>query len=76
MASPPGTIYQQPQPADYEIFASGLPYTTGPDTDRYGTFVSTGAGRGSETGEVAMVVGIDILADAWRADLNTVRRPV
>lgn len=77
MASPPGTIYQQPQPADYEIFASGLPYTTGPDTDEYGTFVSALAPVVvPETGEVAMVVGIDILADTWRADLNTVRRPV
>ena len=43
MASPPGTPYEQPKPADYTVFKDKRPFTNGPDKDEYGTFVSASA---------------------------------
>lgn len=66
MASPPGTIYKDPGSKDYEIFRSGKPFAIGPATDEYGTFISALAPVFDPvTGDVIMVVGVDILADDW-----------
>ncbi len=68
MASPPGTIYREPTPENFTIHSNGRPYTEGPYTDEYGTFVSGFAPvRDPRTGKVLMVVGLDILADDWQS---------
>ncbi len=68
MASPPGTVYEQPSPADVAIFTTGEPVTIGPTEDEYGTFVSALAPvLDPDTGRVLMAVGMDIVADDWLA---------
>jgi PAS domain S-box-containing protein len=68
MASPPGTVYERPSPADMAIFTTGKPVAIGPATDEYGTFVSALAPvLDPDTGQVLMAVGMDITADDWLA---------
>ncbi|NLF97417.1 MAG: response regulator [Candidatus Riflebacteria bacterium] len=73
-ASPPGTVYLKPDPAIYKVFEDGRPVEVGPFNDEYGTFVSAFAPViDVKTGEVAMVVGIDVLAEDWRCLLARAR---
>lgn len=66
-ASPPGTIYEKPDSRLWSVFSRGVPIVIGPFTDEYGTFVSAFAPvKDSKTGEVIMVIGIDVLAEEWR----------
>ncbi|MDD8024884.1 MAG: response regulator [Acidobacteriota bacterium] len=75
MASPPGTVYDQPSPENFRIFQDKRPTTLGPVTDEYGTFISALAPvLDPHSGEVLMVVGLDILAGEWQARLRAVRR--
>lgn len=70
LASPPGTVYRNPAPEGFTVFRSGNPATLGPFTDEYGTFVTALAPvLDPRSGEVLMVVGLDMLADEWRARL-------
>ncbi len=71
MASPPGTVYEEPSAEDFAVFATGRPVTMGPTTDEYGTFVCALAPIcDPNTGEVLMAVGMDILADDWHTTVN------
>ncbi|MBC7257374.1 MAG: GGDEF domain-containing protein, partial [Chloroflexi bacterium] len=64
MASPPGTVYQEPGPEDFDVLQTGRVYTIGPVSDEYGTFVSALAPvLDPQTDHVIMAVGIDILAE-------------
>ena len=75
MASPPGTQYEQPKPADFRIFKDKQTFTNGPDKDEYGTFFSASAPViDPQNGEVLMVVGLDILATDWQAHVNAARQ--
>lgn len=66
-ASPPGTIYEKPDSRLWSVFFKGIPIVIGPFTDEYGTFVSSFAPvKDPKTGEVIMVVGIDVSAEEWR----------
>ena len=74
LASPPGTVYEQPTKEIRDIFRNGRPFVQGPYTDEYGTFVSSFAPvlhRG--TGDVLMVVGVDVEAGDWRWALMKAR---
>jgi|GEM_PF-370334 len=74
MASPPGTVYEEPSAEDLGVFTTGRPSTMGPVTDEYGTFVCALAPiLDPSTGEVLMAVGMDVLADDWRATVNRAR---
>lgn len=74
MASPPGTVYEEPSAKDFGVFTTGRPSTMGPVTDEYGTFVCALAPiLDPDTGEVLMAVGMDVLADDWRATVNRAR---
>jgi len=74
VASPPGTPYLDPPAALYDVFATGRPVTVGPFTDEYGTFVSAFVPvYEPRSGAVAMVVGLDVLADTWRRRLAAAR---
>ncbi|MBU1108552.1 MAG: response regulator [Candidatus Riflebacteria bacterium] len=73
-ASPPGTVYEQPDPGVYEVFATSRPVVVGPFVDEYGSFVSAFAPViDGKSGEVAMVVGIDAIANDWRLLVATAR---
>jgi PAS domain S-box-containing protein len=70
LASPPGTVYEEPTPGNWEVLRTGEPYTEGPCTDEYGTFVSAFAPvRDPRGNRVLMVVGLDILVDNWQAEI-------
>lgn len=65
-ASPPGTVYERPDPLIFKVFTDGRPVEVGPFKDEYGVFVSAFAPViDVKTGEVSLVVGLDILADDW-----------
>ncbi len=67
-ASPPGTVYQQPAPENFELFRTGRPATMGPTQDEFGTFVSAIAPvLDPQTGQVLMVVGVDISMVEWNS---------
>ncbi len=75
MASPPGTVYEQPSEAFLQIFADRHPWVGGPSSDEYGTFVSAIAPvLDPESGEVLIVVGIDIEASDWQARVEAAKR--
>lgn len=77
MASPPGTVYREPGSENWEAFRTGLPCTIGPYTDEYGTFVSALAPvLDPYSGDVLMLVGIDVSADRWQAIIGGARRGV
>jgi PAS domain S-box-containing protein len=65
-ASPPGTIYEQPEADIFEVFRTGRALADGPNTDEYGTFVSGLAPViDPVTAEVVLLVGIDLDAATW-----------
>ncbi len=65
-ASPPGTVYQQPSPEDFDLLYSGKPETIEQWSDEYGTFVSALAPViDPQSGRVLMGVGIDVDATEW-----------
>ena len=75
MASPPGTEYGQPSVENLEIFRDKRPFTEGPISDEFGTFVSAMAPvLDPRSGNVIMVVGADVLAGDWKAQVNAARR--
>ncbi|MBF0543880.1 MAG: response regulator [Candidatus Riflebacteria bacterium] len=77
MASPPGTEYLQPDPAFYNAFQTKQPAVIGPYTDEYGTFYSALAPViDSGTGEVILLVCIDILVGKMKSDIADSRLKV
>ncbi len=69
-ASPPGTLYEQPPAEDFAIFETGVAIVEGPYADEYGSFVSALAPiLDPRTGEVLMVVAIDVEAASYQAAL-------
>jgi PAS domain S-box-containing protein len=75
MASRPGTVYEQPSAENLRIFSARHPLTEGPSADEFGTFVSAMAPvLDPRSGQVIMVVGIDVLAGDWQAQVNVGRR--
>lgn len=74
LASPPGEIYQIPDNEMILSLQDGKTRTVGPFTDEYGTFVSAYAPVFSKkTGELLMLIGIDILADEWEQEIFIAR---
>ena len=74
LASPPGMVYQQPPAKLLDLFRTRQAFVHGPYTDEYGTFVSAFAPVvDPRTGEVLMVVGLDIESTQWQAALARAR---
>lgn len=70
LSSEPGTIFEEPSESDFGIFETKQASTSGPYTDEYGTFVSASAPvLDPLTGDILMIVGLDVVADDWNADL-------
>ncbi len=66
MASPPGTVYEEPREEYVEAFTTGKPYSVGPAKDEYGVFVSAGAPViDHKTKKVLFILGMDVKADYW-----------
>jgi PAS domain S-box-containing protein len=67
MASPPGTVYEQPKPEDWQALKTIRVYVVGPVTDEYGTFISAAAPVVDQrTGKVLLLVGLDIQVDVFK----------
>ena len=74
MASPPGTLYKEPPEEFLKVFKDKRPVTVGPFTDEYETFVSAAAPLlDPESGNVVMVLGLDILAHDWKKRVDEAR---
>ena len=64
----PGTVYQRPDPELGKVFRTMERLDIGPYTDEFGAFISAFAPVvDKHSGEVLMVVGIDMMADQWKA---------
>ncbi len=73
-ASPPGTVYEEPRPQDWECLRQGTAAAFGPVTDEYGTFVSGVAPvQDPRTGEVLLALGIDVPAGDWSIQVSRAR---
>jgi PAS domain S-box-containing protein len=69
--SPPGQVYDEAAPEDFEAFNTGVGLIYGPVSDRWGTWVSSLVPiKDTETGKVITVLGMDIDAGAWKWDLT------
>ncbi len=74
LASPPGTVYRQPDPAFVRAFESGTSGVVGPYQDEYGTFVSAFAPViDPHSGEVLLEVAVDLLAVDWQGRIVAAR---
>ncbi|MHC1738836.1 MAG: PAS domain-containing protein [Ignavibacteriaceae bacterium] len=74
-ASPPGTLYESPSKELYESFKSGVPFTEGPLSDEYGTFVTAMSPVfDPASDEVMIMLGVDIRADIWESEINYHRK--
>ncbi|QQS55157.1 MAG: diguanylate cyclase [Candidatus Competibacteraceae bacterium] len=77
MASAPGTVYDVPDSMGFEVLRTSQPAVVGPVTDSYGRFVSALAPvLDPRSGEVLMLVGLDVLAEEWDARIAAGRLPV
>ncbi len=74
LASSPGSVYEE-APAELEnVFLTRTAQTIGPYTDEFGTFVSALAPvLDPHTGDVVMVVALDMLADSWAETVKRAR---
>jgi PAS domain S-box-containing protein len=75
LASPPGTVYQQPPREVQTCFENKKTETIGPYTDEYGTFITALVPVcDPENGKALMLVGVDVLAADWVKRLNSAYR--
>jgi two-component system CheB/CheR fusion protein len=64
--SPPGSPYPEVPPGDLKAFETREPQVHGPDTDRWGTWVSASIPLvDQDSGELVAVLGVDIDAHDW-----------
>ncbi|MDD2941480.1 MAG: ATP-binding protein [bacterium] len=74
LASAPGTIYEQPPKALWEVLKTRNPQVEGPYQDEYGTFISAFAPIiDRESNELLLVIGIDREARSWRETITRTR---
>ena len=71
----PGDIYDDASTGFQRSFDQTRPFTDGPSTDKWGTFVSACVPVfDRQTGKLLMLIGLDIDAKDWSARLNAARR--
>ncbi len=74
LASDPGTLYERVNPLFYEIFENKEALFLDSYQDEYGSFVSAAAPViSSKSGEVSMLLVIDIPTDYWNEIINSER---
>jgi len=70
MASPPGTIYENPSEENFKIFKDKMPFVVGPVSDEYGSFITAGAPIiNAKDGSVTMVIAMDIEESDWSSHI-------
>ncbi|MHB1354476.1 MAG: ATP-binding protein [Anaerolineae bacterium] len=68
--SPPGQVYDEIRDNERQLFDSKTAIVVGPDSDRWGTWVSALVPLvNPKNGAVVAVLGMDIDASAWTGDL-------
>ena len=71
----PGEVYEDESPQFKAMFDQNRPFTDGPATDKWGTFVSACVPVFDQhTGKLMMLIGLDVEADDWNANVNAARR--
>jgi PAS domain S-box-containing protein len=64
--SPPGQIYSEATVYTIEAFTSGKEMTAGPDTDRWGTWITAFIPvKDPDTGDLYGIFGLDVDANNW-----------
>ena len=74
----PGDNYTTPPPELWQSIRQKCPVTVGPYSDEWGTFVSAFVPvLNPNTGELLVVLGVDIIAGDWQSKLNaSIREPL
>jgi PAS domain S-box-containing protein len=68
--SPPGQEYPEVTVLTKKVFTTGIPLTEGPDSDRWGTWVSSIVPvRDPDTGRTLAVFGMDVDARNWSSKI-------
>jgi len=68
--SPPGQLFEEPSDEFKKIFVTRIPFTEGPVSDRWGTWISALFPlTNPQTGAVVAVMGMDIAAQDWGWDV-------
>ena len=74
LASPPGTVFARPTAGNLDLFRRGDSLTQGPLIGRSGKVVTALAPvKDPRTGEVLMVLGVDVGWDTWRQPIAKAR---
>jgi len=61
----PGEIYEDAQESLFRLFSQDHPVTVGPETDKWGTFVSALTTVTDKQGNIIAVIGADIESSNW-----------
>ena len=65
--SPPGETYDEASSRLKSIFTRGIAFVEGPETDRWGTWISPLVPiQDTEDGQIVAILGMDVSADDWR----------
>ncbi len=71
----PGEVYEDASTDFGKMFDQNRPFTDGPSSDKWGTFVSACVPVfNQDTGKPLMLIGLDIEVNDWNARLNAARR--
>ncbi len=74
LASPVGTLYEEPSELDFEVFRSAESIVQGPTIDEYGPYISASAPViDPQTGKVMLVVGLDKDPADWHRTIRNAR---
>jgi|GEM_PF-3707713 len=77
LATPPGTVYEKPQPEDWQVLRMGIPQVYGPFTDEFGTFISAMAPvKDNHSGTILMSISVDMPATLWKHAIVVARLKV
>lgn len=71
--SAPGDIYNEASEELHQIFKDGVGFVEGPIVDKWGRWVSGSAAIRNHKGEVIAILGFDVDADEWTANIANTR---
>lgn len=71
--SPPGQVYQDTSTLQFENYKNGISFTEGPYKDSWGTWVSAYAPLYDKDQQIVAILGMDVDAKGWIAELRFIR---
>lgn len=71
--SPPGQIYEETSDLQFDNYENGVSFTEGPYRDSWGTWVSGYAPIKNERNQIIAILGMDVDAKGWQAELWFIR---